>query len=110
MALCVVLSWAFVSRPGRPGLLARDIVNAADMTPGDVAPGEIIFLFPANAGPATLVGSQQGNGARMPSVLGDTRVLFDGVPAPLLWAVRDEIAAVVPYEVRVGRMTRVAVE
>jgi len=110
VGLCAILYWAFVSRPGRPGLFARDIVNAADMATGAVAPGEIVFLFPTNAGPATLVGSQQGNGARMPSVLGDTRVLFDGVPAPLLWAVRGEIAAVVPYEVRTASTTRVVVQ
>jgi uncharacterized protein (TIGR03437 family) len=110
VGLCAVLYWAFVSRPGRPGLRARDIVNAADMATGAIAPGEIIFLFPTHAGPATLAGSQQGNGARMPSVLGDTRVLFDGVPAPLLWAVRGEIAAVVPYEMRAGRTTRVVVK
>jgi hypothetical protein len=84
MGLCAVLYWAFVSRSGRPGLSARDIVNAADIAAGDAAPGEIIFLFPTNTGPPTFVGSQQENGASMPSVLGDTVVLFDGVPAPLL--------------------------
>jgi len=89
---------------------ARDIVNAADMAAGNVAPGEIIFLFPANAGPPALAGSQQGNGERLPSVLGDTRVLFDGVPAPLLWVVHSAIAAVVPYEVRVGRRASVVVQ
>jgi uncharacterized protein (TIGR03437 family) len=110
VGLCAVLYLAFVSRPGRPGLFPRDIVNAADMATGDIAPGEIIFLFPTNAGPPAITGSQQGNGARMPSVLGDTRVLFDGVPAPLLWTVHGEIAAVVPYEVRAGRMTKVVVQ
>jgi uncharacterized protein (TIGR03437 family) len=89
---------------------ARDIVNAADMAAGNVAPGEIIFLFPANAGPPTLAGSQQGTGERLPSVLGDTRVLFDGVPAPLLWVAHSAIAAVVPYEVRVGKKASVVVQ
>jgi uncharacterized protein (TIGR03437 family) len=46
----------------------------------------------------------------MPSVLADTRVLFDGVPAPLLWTARGAIAAVVPYEVRVGATTQVVVQ
>lgn len=108
--LCAVLYWAFVSRPGRPALAARDIVNAADMAAGDIAPGEIIFLFPTNAGPPALAGSQQGNGERMPTVLADTSVLFDGVPAPLLSVVHGAITAVVPYELRVGRTASVVVQ
>jgi uncharacterized protein (TIGR03437 family) len=110
VGLGAVLYLAFVFRPGRPVLAARDIVNAADMAAGDVAPGEIIFLFPSNAGPPALVGSQQGNGERLPSGMGDTRVLFDGVPAPLLWVVHGAIAAAVPYEARVGRTARVVAQ
>src|SRR5579872_2446794 len=78
VGLCATLYWAFASRPGRPVLAAGDIVNAADMVAGAVAPGEIIFLYPTNAGPPVLAGSQQGNGQRMPLVLGNTRVFFDG--------------------------------
>jgi uncharacterized protein (TIGR03437 family) len=42
-----------------------------------------------------------------PTTLGGTQVLFDGVPAPLLYASANQINAVVPYEVRapVTKMT-----
>jgi uncharacterized protein (TIGR03437 family) len=62
-----------------------------------VAPGDIVVLYPKNAGPAVLAGAQLGDDHRVTTSLGDTRVLFDGIPAPMAYSVNGEIGAVVPY-------------
>ncbi|HTC90358.1 MAG TPA: hypothetical protein VK686_18760, partial [Bryobacteraceae bacterium] len=82
-----------------PALLQHDIVNAADHASGAVAPGEIVVLFPSNAGPAVMAGTAAGLDGKVPTLLGDTRVLFDGVAAPMAYSAKGQLAAVVPYEV-----------
>jgi uncharacterized protein (TIGR03437 family) len=82
-----------------PELSARDIVRAADRHAGGVSPGEIVILFPSNAGPEILAASERNPDGKMSTVIGETRVLFDGVAAPMVYSVRGEISAVVPYEI-----------
>ena len=75
-----------------------NIVNAAGLRSGtpsfypvfDVAPGEIVTLF--------------GSGFDA-----DTRILFDGISAPILYTQSDQINAVVPFEVN-GPQTAILVE
>lgn len=52
------------------------VVNAASLLPGGVAPGEVVSLFGAAIGPAT--------------------VLFDGIPAHVVYAGSNQINLVVP--------------
>jgi uncharacterized protein (TIGR03437 family) len=42
--------------------------------------------------------------------IGETRVLFDGVAAPMVYAVNGQISCVVPYEVAGKALTQVVVE
>jgi hypothetical protein len=65
-----------------PGLSARDIINAADRSAGKVAPGEIVVLFPSNAGPELLTPYRLIDG-KITNELSETRVWFDGIPAPI---------------------------
>lgn len=58
-------------------LPTEGIVNAASLLPGPVAPGEIISLLGA--------------------ALNDASVLFDGVPAPLLYSAPNQINAIAPF-------------
>jgi uncharacterized protein (TIGR03437 family) len=85
-------------------------VNAADYSSGRVSPGEIIVLFPSNVGPATIAGMQRGSDGRVTTSAGDTRVLFDGIPAPLAYSIRGQVGAVVPYGVAARKTTEVVVE
>src|ERR1700724_2817638 len=94
--LCLSLCAAWAAADG-PELSPNDVVNAADYSRGRVAPGDIVVLYPKNAGPAVLAGAQLGGDNRVTSSLGDTRVLFDGIPAPMAYSVTGEIGAVVPY-------------
>src|SRR5690348_10192113 len=99
--LCLVLKGA----DEEPVLSARDVVNAADYSGGRVAPGEIVVLFPSHVGPAVLAGAQLGGDGRVTTLLGDTRVLFDGVAAPMAYSMTGQVGAVVPYEVSKQRTT-----
>ncbi len=80
-------------------LNAAAIVNAADYTGGSVAPGEAITLFQTNFGPAALTPLELDTPAHVSTNLGGVQVLFDGVPAPILYTLAGQTSAVVPYEV-----------
>jgi uncharacterized protein (TIGR03437 family) len=71
-------------------------LNAASYYSLGVAPGEIITLKGGSLGPADPLILQSSNG-RFPVSAGGTRVLFDEVPAPLLYVSVTQINAVVPF-------------
>lgn len=104
--LCVIL----IRAGERPELLARDVVRAADRFSGGVSPGEIVVLFPANAGPEVLVESQRDGDGRMATLVGETRVWFDDIAAPVVYSIKGQVGAVVPYEIANRNTTRVEVE
>ncbi|MEO8369798.1 MAG: endo-1,4-beta-xylanase [Candidatus Solibacter sp.] len=90
------------------GVIAESgIVNAAVYRGGRVAPGEIVAIFGAGFGPPSLAVAQYADGKLPPSV-GETRVLFDGVAAPMIYAVAGQVSAIVPYAV--SGSTQVQVE
>jgi uncharacterized protein (TIGR03437 family) len=93
-----------------PALLEHDVVNAADHASGAVAPGEIVVLFPSNAGPPVMLGATAGADGKVPTLLGEARVLFDGIAAPMAYSVNGQLGAVVPYEVASRKTTEVVVE
>jgi uncharacterized protein (TIGR03437 family) len=83
---------------GKPSPWIISLLNAASLRSGtpslypvfDVAPGEII----------TILGS---------GFDGQTRVLFDGIPAPIIYAQSDQINAVVPFDLT-GPTTSIMVQ
>lgn len=79
-----------------PGIQA--VVNAASFTASTVAPGELISIFGNNIGPATAVGPDYAQGKAATS-LGGYTVTFNGTAAPLLYASKSQINAIVPFEV-----------
>lgn len=81
-----------------PPLSVGSIVNAASMQPGPVAPGEIIWITGTSLGPATGAGPDVLAAGAVATQVDDTQVLFDGIPAPLLFVSSDTINAIVPYE------------
>jgi uncharacterized protein (TIGR03437 family) len=64
-----------------------------------VTPGKIVVLYGSRLGPDTLTGASIGGDGRVAGNTGGTQVLFDGVPAPILYTSAAQVAAVVPYEV-----------
>jgi uncharacterized protein (TIGR03437 family) len=106
VCLCIALPGASEG----PVLLERDVISAADHSSGRVAPGEIVLLYPSNAGPEVLAGTYAGADGKVLTLLGQTRVLFDGIAAPMSFSVRGQLGAVVPYEVANKKTTEVVVE
>ncbi len=75
-----------------------------------VAPLEIVTLFGGGLGPATLQTGGLDQNGRLTTVVGDTRVLFDGVPAPIIYASAGQTSAIVPAEVAGRVFTVISVE
>jgi uncharacterized protein (TIGR03437 family) len=84
---------------GAPALAVRAITNAGSYANGAVAPGEIISLFGTNMGPATGAGLSLTPAGLVSTNVGGVQVLFDGTPAPLIYARSDQVSAIVPYGV-----------
>lgn len=81
------------------------ITNAASYAAGVVSPGENVVIFGTNLGPSTLAyGSLTADGGALSTSAGNTQVLFDGVPAPVVYASNLQTSVFVPYEVA-GRPT-----
>lgn len=76
-----------------------NLQNAASNLPGPIAPGEILVLTGAGLGPPEIVGATPDPSGRYSTEVSGTSVQFDGVPAPVLYTLRTQVAVVVPYSV-----------
>jgi len=87
------------------------ITNAASYATGAVSPGENIVIWGTSIGPSNLTyGSLTANGTMLSTSAGNTQVLFDGVPAPVVYALATQTSVMVPYEVAGRPTTSVVVE
>lgn len=86
------------------------VTNGASFSSFAVSPGQIVSVFGANIGPATELPLSIGLDNKVSSRLANTRVLFDGVEAALLYASQGQINAVVPCAVTGKTSTAVQVE
>ncbi|MGA2590556.1 MAG: hypothetical protein ABSH32_11610 [Bryobacteraceae bacterium] len=93
-----------------PALTAAGVVNAASYGSGAVAPGEIVSLFGTAVGPVTPAFLTFTNARLVSNSLAGVHVLFDGVPAPVLFASAGQVNAVVPYSVTGQSTTQLQVE
>jgi uncharacterized protein (TIGR03437 family) len=75
------------------------VVNAASWTGGTVAPGELVVIGGLMLGPsAGVTAAVDPSTSKMASQVAGTRVLFDGIAAPLLYTSARQVNAIVPYE------------
>jgi uncharacterized protein (TIGR03437 family) len=86
------------------------VQNGASFVPTAVSPGQIITLRGNGIGPATGVEFRLTSAGTVPTTVGDTRVLFDGIPAAVLYASATQVNAIVPYEITGRFSTRLQVE
>jgi uncharacterized protein (TIGR03437 family) len=93
-----------------PAFSAATVVNAASMLPGPVAPGEVITIFGELLGPRSPVSAALSDGGLVSSSAGQTRVLFNGVAAPMILASQGQTSAVVPYSVAGASSVEMQVE
>lgn len=86
------------------------ITNAASFLPTAVSPGMIVAIFGNNLGPQNIVTAQLTPAGTLATALSNVRVLFDGIPSPLVFVRSDVVAAVVPYAVAGRASVKAVVE
>ena len=87
-----------VTNPNAAGNLSK-ILNAASYTGTAISPGEILYLGGTGIGPTAPASFSLTSSNTVPTTVGATQVLFDGLPAPVLYASSGQVNAIVPYEV-----------
>ena len=92
-----------------PQPVVSAIGNAASYATGSISPGENIVIFGTGVGPATLTSGTVASDA-WSTTAGNTRVLFDGVPAPVIYASAAQTSVMVPYGVAGRTSTSIVVE
>lgn len=92
-----------------PRILPGCVVNAASYVGGGVTPGEIVTIFGTGLGPSE--GAAALSADREPLLtLADTRVLFNGAAAPMLYTSDKQVTANVPHSLGLGMPVEVQVE
>jgi uncharacterized protein (TIGR03437 family) len=100
----VTLNVAAVPQP-----VVSAVKNAASYSTGAVSPGENVWIGGTGLGPATLVSATPVNNV-FPTLVGATRVLFDGTAAPIIYASATQTSVMVPYGVAGRTTTNIVVE
>jgi uncharacterized protein (TIGR03437 family) len=72
-----------------------NIANAASLMGNGLAPNEVVAIYGSNLGPPSYL-EMEVNGDHAPFILAGTQVLFNGVPAPVLYTSTGEVGAIVP--------------
>jgi uncharacterized protein (TIGR03437 family) len=85
------------------------VLNSATFSAHALTPGEMVTIFGRDFGPASLAIATPAGG-RYPTELAGTRVLFDGVAAPVMYAAPGQVSAVVPFSVVPNSRADVVVE
>jgi uncharacterized protein (TIGR03437 family) len=104
---------AFLARfhsPALPALKPFEVVNAASMLPGAIAPGELISLLGTGIGPAQPADLTLDASGLVSTSLNGIRVLFNGIPAPLIHVDASRITLSVPFEMDGKLQAPVAIE
>ncbi|HWP84321.1 MAG TPA: hypothetical protein VNN17_03985 [Terriglobia bacterium] len=85
--------------PPGPRFAPNAVTSAANYVSGAVAPGLLMVIFGTGLGPPNLAGLVLGPDGKVATSTGGTRVLIDGVPAPMVYARQDTVSFFVPFEV-----------
>ena len=93
-----------------PRIRDNAVVSAASGLVGPLAPGEIITILGNNIGPQAPAFPTLDERGLVSAALAGTRVLFDGVPAPLLYVSAGQVNAVVPYSVAGHTSTQIILD
>ena len=99
----------FVARFGNQAQPAiGGFVNAASYT-NSAAPGMIAVIAGSNIGPDNLLTAALDANGLVASTLGETQVLVNNRPAPLVYVSKGQTSFIVPYETAVGANAQVVV-
>jgi uncharacterized protein (TIGR03437 family) len=92
----------------RPILKLAGVQHAATYVSGSVAPGEVAVFFGELFGPDTIAVAS-ANVDTFPVTVGNTQVLFDGTPAPMIYAAKNQVSAMVPFGLSGKNSTQVQI-
>lgn len=85
------------------------VSSAASFLATGVSPGMIATVKGTDLGPVNAVQSNPTAQGTIPTTLGGVQVLFDNIPAPILYASATQINVVVPFEISGRFSTRMRV-
>ena len=85
-------------------------VTSAASYASAIAPGQMVAVWGTGLGPATAAGLALDSAGMVSTAVGGVRILFNGVPAPLVYVSAKQCSAVVPYFGAAGATTNVQVE
>jgi uncharacterized protein (TIGR03437 family) len=95
--------------PTGPFFLRGSVLNSASNSADALVPGELVTIYGSNLGPDTLTVASSASGA-FPVELSATRVLFNGVAAPIIYTSGGVVSAVVPFSVAPQSRAKVVLE
>ncbi len=75
-----------------------------------VAPGQMVTLFGEGLGPETPAPAEWNAEGSLSNSLAGVQVLFDGIPAPLLYAQANQVNCIVPFGIASNQSTSVIVQ
>ena len=87
-------------KPVSFGPSARLLANASSNVAGSVSPGEIVVVYGARVGPEQFTIAGPDEQGHYGTALASTRVLFNSIPAPMLYTSATQASAIVPYGVK----------
>jgi uncharacterized protein (TIGR03437 family) len=90
-----------------PAISSAGFVNGASARTGALAPGLIFVMYGARLGPVALTTLTLDADGKVSTTLAGTRVLFDGVAAPLIYTAAGQVSGIVPYSVAGKQTVRV---
>lgn len=89
---------------------AQSVANSASNRAGAVSPGEIVAVFGSGMGAAGSATAAFDANGRVATQLGGVRVLFDGIPAPILYLSAGQANVIVPYAMEGRASAQLTVE
>jgi len=89
-------------------LSVSSVANAASEAGGAIAPGEVVVVYGSQLGPGTLATYQVASNGTISDSLAGTRILFNGIPSPVIYTLANQAAVVVPFEVTGSQVQIVA--
>jgi uncharacterized protein (TIGR03437 family) len=92
-----------------PQPVVTSVTNAASYDATGVSPGEIVAIWGQGLGPATGANLALDSNGLVATSIGGTQVFVNGNPAPLTYAGKGQVNAVVPYEVATATAANVVV-
>ncbi|MBS1824688.1 MAG: SBBP repeat-containing protein [Acidobacteria bacterium] len=100
----------FGEAPVAPRPAISNIVNAASRVNSTIAPGTVLVVQGVNLGPAQAITATLEPKGKLPTTLGQTRVLFDGVAAPIASVSAAAVTVVTPFALDGKSSTQITVE